>query len=90
MQLAFAALKAATKEFHGDADWTYLAGLSMGWFGTREIASRYPHKFAAIAPTCVGIYWPDCKDIPDLSRPNTPQDLRCHPWDMPRGLFVSC
>lgn len=68
MQLAFATLQAATKEFHGDADRTYLTGLSMGGFGTWEIASRYPHKFAAIAPICGGIHWPDQKDIPDRLR----------------------
>jgi len=47
-ELALAALDAATKEFHGDSQRTYLTGLSMGGFGTWDIASRFPHKFAAI------------------------------------------
>ena len=37
-----------------DADRVYLTGLSMGGFGTWETASRYPERFAAIAPICGG------------------------------------
>ncbi len=32
----------------------YLTGLSMGGFGTWELASRIPNRFAAIAPICGG------------------------------------
>jgi predicted peptidase len=32
----------------------YLTGLSMGGFGTWEIAVKYPEKFAAIIPVCGG------------------------------------
>ncbi|HAK95851.1 MAG TPA: phospholipase [Planctomycetes bacterium] len=32
----------------------YLTGLSMGGFGTWELASRMPQRFAAIAPICGG------------------------------------
>ncbi len=35
-----------------DADRVYLTGLSMGGFGTWEMISRYPQRFAAIAPIC--------------------------------------
>ena len=37
-----------------DPDRIYLTGLSMGGFGTWDLAARYPHKFAAIAPICGG------------------------------------
>jgi predicted peptidase len=37
-----------------DADRVYLTGLSMGGFGTWTLATRYPERFAAIAPICGG------------------------------------
>ena len=32
----------------------YLTGLSMGGYGTWDIAGRYPQRFAAVAPICGG------------------------------------
>jgi len=37
-----------------DPERIYLTGLSMGGSGTWNTATRYPHKFAAIAPICGG------------------------------------
>ncbi len=37
-----------------DPDRVYLTGLSMGGFGTWTLASRYPERFAALAPICGG------------------------------------
>jgi len=37
-----------------DTERVYLTGLSMGGFGTWALASRYPDRFAAIAPICGG------------------------------------
>lgn len=37
-----------------DNDRVYLTGLSMGGFGTWDLASNYPDRFAAIAPMCGG------------------------------------
>ncbi|MGE5608986.1 MAG: prolyl oligopeptidase family serine peptidase [Bacillota bacterium] len=37
-----------------DADRVYLTGLSMGGFGTWDLAMRSPGRFAAIAPICGG------------------------------------
>lgn len=56
--LVFATLDAATREFHGDADRTYLTGLSMGGYGTWDMALRAPGRFAALAPVCGGIVHP--------------------------------
>ena len=39
---------------HADLDRVYLTGLSMGGFGTWEVATREPERFAAIAPICGG------------------------------------
>lgn len=49
---ALAALDAATREFGGDPKRTYLTGLSMGGYGTWEIALAQPQRFAALAPIC--------------------------------------
>jgi predicted peptidase len=37
-----------------DEERVYVTGLSMGGFGTWELASHYPKRFAAIAPICGG------------------------------------
>jgi predicted peptidase len=50
-----------------DADRVYLTGLSMGGFGTWDLATQYPQRFAAIAPICGGgnpILARRIKDIP--------------------------
>jgi predicted peptidase len=55
---ALAALDAASKEFNGDPDRTYLTGLSMGGYGSWDVAAKYPDRFAAIAVVCGGIRLP--------------------------------
>ncbi|GAA3933038.1 prolyl oligopeptidase family serine peptidase [Luteimonas lutimaris] len=50
--VAFAALDAATDEFDGDRDRTYLTGMSMGGYGTWELALAQPRRFAALVPVC--------------------------------------
>jgi predicted peptidase len=42
------------KDYRVDADRVYLTGLSMGGFGTWELATQAPQRFAAIAPICGG------------------------------------
>ena len=58
VDLVFATLGAATREFHGDPDRTYLTGLSMGGYGTWDMAMRAPGRFAALAPVCGGVVHP--------------------------------
>ena len=53
--IALAALDAATREFHGDAKRTYLTGLSMGGYGTWELALQQPTRYAALVPICGGL-----------------------------------
>jgi acetyl esterase/lipase len=57
MAMAMAALGAEIKEFRGDPDRVYLSGLSLGGYGTWEIAKAYPHRFAALVPVCGGVFW---------------------------------
>jgi predicted peptidase len=66
--VAIKSLEAATREFHGDTQRTYLTGLSMGGYGTWHLAGKYPGRFAAIAPICGGIL------MPDISRQQSPDD----------------
>lgn len=56
--IAFAALDAASTEFGGDPDRTYLTGLSMGGYGVWELALAQPHRFAALVPICGALLAP--------------------------------
>lgn len=58
LDLVFATLDAASREFHGDPDRTYLTGLSMGGYGVWDVALRAPGRFAALAPVCGAVKQP--------------------------------
>lgn len=62
--IAFAALDQATAEFGGDRRRTYLTGLSMGGYGTWELALLQPRRFAALVPVCGALLPP--RDERDL------------------------
>jgi predicted peptidase len=54
-------------QYNIDRSRIYLTGLSMGGFGTWDLASMYPDRFAAIAPVCGGglpFYAGRLKNIP--------------------------
>src|SRR5437667_2706635 len=55
---AMQALDAALLEFRGDSARVYLTGLSMGGYGTWQLALEYPGRFAALVPVCGGIRSP--------------------------------
>ena len=55
---ALAALESVIREFHGDRQRLYLTGLSMGGYGTWDLAAKSRAKFAAYVPICGGIYGP--------------------------------
>ncbi len=57
-EFAMAALDQSIKEFHGDTKREYLTGLSLGGYGTWDLAQKYPDRWAAIAPCCGGIIFP--------------------------------
>src|SRR5437763_15813259 len=53
---AFAALDRSMKEFDGDSERIYLTGISMGGYGTWDLAAKYLHRCAAYVPSWGGIY----------------------------------
>lgn len=57
-RMALAALEAASAEFGGDRTRTYLTGMSMGGYGTWEVALMAPGRFAALVPVCAGVLAP--------------------------------
>lgn len=56
--MALKALDQSLTEFNGDPARVYLTGLSMGGYGTWDLAQKYPQRWAAIAPCCGGIVYP--------------------------------
>lgn len=52
---ALAALENSIKEFNGDRRRIYLSGISMGGYGTWDLAAQKPGEFAALVPVCGGI-----------------------------------
>lgn len=54
LQAAIAALDAVIAAEAVDADRVFLTGLSMGGYGTWDLAARMPDRFAAILPICGG------------------------------------
>jgi predicted peptidase len=75
--MALAALDQSIQEFHGDRRRVYLSGLSMGGFGTWELAAANPGRFAALVPICSGVRplkdWPQLRvrlaDAPGIADP---------------------
>ncbi|MGA9585785.1 MAG: alpha/beta hydrolase-fold protein [Terracidiphilus sp.] len=57
LAMAMAELDEETAEFHGDPARTYLMGLSMGGYGSWELARQHPTRWAAIAIAAGGIFW---------------------------------
>jgi predicted peptidase len=57
-RVATAALDQTMAEFGGDPDRVYLAGLSMGGYGTWELAFEDPSRYAAIVSVAGGIVPP--------------------------------
>jgi predicted peptidase len=53
-RLAFELVDAIQKEYSVDPKRIYVTGLSMGGFGTWDLISRHPDKFAAAVPICGG------------------------------------
>lgn len=51
---AIAALERVCESEPVDPDRVYLTGLSMGGYGSWELAARMPERFAAVAPICGG------------------------------------
>lgn len=63
---ALKALDQTIAEFNGDAQKLYLAGHSLGGYGTYTTAVLYPNKFAALVPVAGGIVPPN--ELPALMK----------------------
>lgn len=57
-QVALAALDATMNEFNADPERQYLTGMSMGGYGSWNIALAQPTRFAAIVPVCGAVLAP--------------------------------
>ncbi len=68
--------------YDADPERIYLTGLSLGGYGTWDIASKYPERFAAIVPICGG-GMPDVacklKDMPIWAFHGAKDDI-VQPW----------
>ena len=53
-KLLLSVIDSVQKEFPVDVDRVYLTGLSMGGYGTWDLITRHPGKWAAAAPICGG------------------------------------
>jgi len=51
-------LAAVEKEFATDPARVYLVGMSMGGYGTWQLALDHPQRFAALVPVCAGVLPP--------------------------------
>lgn len=63
---ALAILDEVEKKVKVDAKRVYLTGLSMGGYGTWNMAAKHPERWAAIAPVCGGGDPKDADKIKDL------------------------
>lgn len=73
----FAFIQRVVELYHVDRNRIYLAGISMGAYGTWLTASRYPTLFAAIAPVCGGgmVWKADALKMPVWAFHGTEDDI---------------
>jgi predicted peptidase len=63
---AIKALDQTITEFNGDAQRIYLAGASLGGYGSWYLAAKYPKKFAAVVPISGGVVTPSVQPLAAL------------------------
>ena len=63
---AIKALDQTVREFNGDPQRIYLAGLSLGGYGSWYLAAKYPQKFAAVVPLSGGVVTPSVQPLASL------------------------
>ena len=66
LDMASKILDRSLEEFPVDKDRVYLTGLSMGGYGSWELAMRRPKLFAALAPICGGADESQAKKLKDI------------------------
>ncbi|SEW15699.1 prolyl oligopeptidase family serine peptidase [Luteibacter sp. 329MFSha] len=89
--MAMAALRKSVAEFHGDPKRLYLTGLSMGGYGSWQLAVDHPGTFAAAAIICGGVQ--PLRDGRDLFVHGVPKGQDPFAWvakkvgDLPVWIF---
>ena len=78
--MALAALDKSVEEFGGDRKRLYLTGLSMGGYGSWQIAVDHPHLFAAAAIICGGVLALPDEDGRDLFVHGVPKGEDAYAW----------
>jgi predicted peptidase len=68
-QLALEVLDKVCKQYSIDVNRMYITGLSMGGYGTWDVITHFPTKFAAAAPVCGGGDPANVKGIVDAKLP---------------------
>jgi predicted peptidase len=63
---AIKALDQTVREFNGDTQRIYLAGASLGGYGSWYLAAKYPKKFAAVVPVSGGVVTPSVQPLEAL------------------------
>jgi predicted peptidase len=63
---AIKALDQTVREFNGDPQRIYLAGASLGGYGSWYLAAKYPNKFAAVVPLSGGVVTPNVQPLASL------------------------
>ena len=63
---AIKALDQTVREFNGDPQRIYLAGLSLGGYGSWYLAAKYPNKFAAMVALGGGVVTPGAQPLASL------------------------
>jgi predicted peptidase len=57
-RMAMQALDQTMREFRSDRKRVYLTGISMGGYGTWQLALEHADRFAALVPICSGVTYP--------------------------------
>ncbi|WP_266170473.1 alpha/beta hydrolase-fold protein [Dyella subtropica] len=77
-QAAMQALQASIETYHGDRQRIYLTGLSMGGYGSWQLAIDHPDIFAAAAIVCGGVLPP--REGAKLRVEGVPADTEPYAW----------
>jgi predicted peptidase len=85
---AIKALDQTVREFNGDPQRIYLAGLSLGAYGSWYLAAKYPNKFAAVVPVSGGVVMPSVQPLAALKSSMPPETFALYAAPDPYAAFA--